>query len=68
VLALWARVSPRYDLARASFEARWQLHDGPRLRFDCLVSTWSDFDATYAFDWLPADGATASWLAERSDR
>jgi transcriptional regulator with XRE-family HTH domain len=66
LMDLWQRVAPRQYVARTSFTARWQLGDGTALRFNCLISSWNDFDAAAALDWLPADGATAVWLEQRA--
>lgn len=62
----WQRVAPREDVCRTSFRADWQLADGTLLAFNCLVSSWDDFDAAGAFDWFPADRATATWLQEQA--
>ncbi len=67
LLALWERVAPREDIARTSFRADWRLADGTALAFNCLVASWNDFDAAGAFDWFPADGATATWLSTRAE-
>jgi transcriptional regulator with XRE-family HTH domain len=64
MMQIWQRVVPRQDVARTSFRADWQLADGTGLAFDCLLSSWNDFDAAWAFDWFPADGTTTAWLTE----
>ncbi|HVC29710.1 MAG TPA: helix-turn-helix transcriptional regulator, partial [Steroidobacteraceae bacterium] len=66
LMALWQTVAPKPDIARTSFPAEWRLSDGTRLSFDCLISSWNDFDSAGAIDWFPANAATADWLAERA--
>ena len=48
-----------------TFPAVWRVNDGTILRFDCILYPWNDFDALWAFDWFPADGATWEWLGAR---
>ncbi len=62
---MWTKAIPWVDGWRGYFPADWRTSEGVDLHFNCTVTTWSDFDATWAFDWQPADGATWNWLDAR---
>lgn len=62
LLQLWQTVPSRPEGGRDTFPAVWQVADGTVLRFTCVLSSWSDFEAAWAFDWHPADAATWGWL------
>ena len=61
LMGLWLRATRRPD-QRNIYCPIWQASDGTLLRFNTVVTTWSDFDALYANDWQPADAATWEWL------
>jgi transcriptional regulator with XRE-family HTH domain len=62
MMRLWADAQPWQEGRRPVFRAVWQVNDGTRLRFDCILGAWSEYDATWSFDWFPADAATWDWL------
>jgi transcriptional regulator with XRE-family HTH domain len=68
LLQLWQTVPARPEGGRDWFEVRWRTGNGVPLRFHCVLSSWSDFDAVWAFDWHPADGATWNWLDTHTSR
>ncbi|MGE0544428.1 MAG: helix-turn-helix domain-containing protein [Dehalococcoidia bacterium] len=62
VIRLWMTTPPLRELTRVVFPATWRLTDGTILRFETVISIWSEFDGAWAFDWFPADGTTWTWL------
>lgn len=61
--ALWQATPLRREDSRTAFPIVWRRGDGSRLRFNSVSVSWSDYDALWAWDWQPADGAT--WEALR---
>ncbi|MGI8549532.1 MAG: helix-turn-helix domain-containing protein [Dehalococcoidia bacterium] len=66
MMQLWQIVLPRQDVSRIPFPVVWRLSNGTELRFNCILSSWNDFDLAGAFDWFPADASTATWLQEQA--
>lgn len=64
LLGLWHASPPRHEDSRLTFQPIWRVRDGTELRFNCVLTPWSDFDAEWAFDWHPADAVTWRWLRE----
>ena len=65
LLGLWSAAIPWQEGSRVGFAVDWTTGSGGELRFDCTLTAWSDFDAAWAFDWHPANGATWEWLGSR---
>lgn len=61
LMQLWGAATPFHG-QRNIYYPRWRPSDGAELRFNAVVTTWSDFDALHANDWQPADAATWEWL------
>lgn len=64
LMDLWRTVPVWPEGKRITYRALWGLDDGARLAFDCVLSSWSDFDGLAALDWYPADAETLTWLAD----
>jgi transcriptional regulator with XRE-family HTH domain len=47
---------------RVWFRPEWRVSDGTVLRFNTVITSWSDYNAAFAMDWHPADGSTWDWL------
>lgn len=65
LLSLWLETPPRAPSSRITWPVRWRASDGTKLAFNCLITTWDDFDAVSANDWNPADAQTWAWLESR---
>jgi transcriptional regulator with XRE-family HTH domain len=51
------------DQARVNqMPIEWLASDGTALRFDAVFTTLDDYDAAWAFDWHPSNGATWEWI------
>jgi transcriptional regulator with XRE-family HTH domain len=62
MMRLWPEVQPWQEGRRPVFPAVWRVNDGTELRFSCILGAWSEFNATWSFDWFPADAQTWDWL------
>lgn len=65
MMRLWSNVEPWQEGRRPVFRAVWRVDDGTELRFSCILGAWSEFNATWSFDWFPADAQTWEWLVLR---
>ncbi|MGD9889794.1 MAG: helix-turn-helix domain-containing protein [Dehalococcoidia bacterium] len=62
MMRLWPEVQPWQEGRRPVFPAVWRVNDDTELRFSCILGAWSEFNATWSFDWFPADAQTWDWL------
>lgn len=65
LMRLWMSAPP-LTTHRNIYYPEWRTADGAVLRFNTVVSAWSDFDALYVNDWRPADAQTWDWLARHA--
>lgn len=63
LMQLWLRAPPREEEARTTLPIHWQLANGQKLAFNCVITSGNRFMGAQEFDWFPADAATWEFLA-----
>ena len=65
LMRLWQNPAATRQGIRGVLPIRWRTSTGDILNLHAVQTPWSDFDGSWALDWMPADAATWEWLDRR---
>ncbi len=62
LMRLWQAPAANRQGIRGVLPIRWRAASGDVLNLYAIQTPWSDFDGSWALDWMPADGTTWEWF------